>query len=263
VPIEGEIDGGRSVDWGCIAGDYARHRPGPPDSFYERLRDVGVGRSGQRLLDFGTGTAALARRFGANGCHVVGVDVSRPSLIQATQQDSPVTVHYVGGRAEALPLRDDHFDVIIANQCWLYFDKSLTVPEVRRVLTRDGVLVTSHFNFMPREDTIVGQSEALVLRYNPHWSGADWPGIVPEIPPWSRGVAVVRARICYDEAIWFTREEWRGRMRALRGIGPSLAPEDVEAFDRDHEALLARIAPERFPLMHRIDAHVFGFDEGN
>ena len=71
----------------------------------------------------------------------------------------------------------------------------------------------------------------------------------------------MRARICYDEAIWFTREEWRGRMRALRGIGASLAPEDVEAFDRDHEALLARIAPERFPLMHRIDAHIFGLND--
>ena len=261
MPSEGDIDGGRSVDWGRVAGDYARHRPGPPDSFYERLRDVGVGRSGQRLLDLGTGTGSLARRFAANGCRVVGVDISRASLIQAKQQDSPVKVNYVGGRAEALPLHDNDFDVVIANQCWLYFDKSRTVPEVRRVLTRDGVLVTSHFNFMPREDAIVRQSEALVLSYNPHWTGADWSGVVPEIPDWSRGRASVRARICYDEAIWFTREEWRGRMRALRGIGASLAPEDVEAFDRDHEALLARIAPERFPLMHRIDAHIFGLND--
>ncbi|PYR34277.1 MAG: hypothetical protein DMF89_25625 [Acidobacteria bacterium] len=44
---------------------------------------------GQRLLDLGTGTGALARRFAANGCHVVGVDISRPSLIQAKQQDPP------------------------------------------------------------------------------------------------------------------------------------------------------------------------------
>jgi hypothetical protein len=56
---------------------------------------------------------------------------------------------------------------VIANQCWLYFDKVRTVPEVRRVLKPTGVLVTSHFNFMPRADDIVRQSEELVLRYNP------------------------------------------------------------------------------------------------
>jgi hypothetical protein len=63
---------------------------------------------------------------------------------------------------------------------------------------------------MPRQDAIVRQSEALVLRYNPQWTGADWNGVVPEQPERSRGVAAVRARLCYDEAIWFTREEWRG-----------------------------------------------------
>src|SRR5262245_22041018 len=135
MPAEGEIDGGRSVDWGRIASDYSQYRPGPPDSFYERLRSEGVGNSGQRLLDLGTGTGALALRFAVSGCRVVGVDISQPSLIHVTHQDSPVKVHYIAGMAELLPLRDDLFHVVIASQCWLYFDKSLTVPEVRRVMT--------------------------------------------------------------------------------------------------------------------------------
>ena len=29
----------------------------------------------------------------------------------------------------------------------------------------------------------------------------------------------------------------------------------------EKDALLARIAPERFPLMHRIDAHIFGLND--
>ena len=67
----------------------------------------------------------------------------------------------------------------------------------------------------------------------------------------------IRARICYDEAIWFTREEWRGRMRALRGIGASLSGEQVDAFDREHGALLRCIAmcPSRSPqplLLRRV-----------
>ena len=251
------VDGGRPIDWGRVANDYARYRAGPPDSFYEQLRAVAVGLPHQRFLDLGTGTGALARRFAGNGCDVIGLDISLPSLLQALQ--APGAVRYVAAMAEALPFHGGSFDVVIASQCWLYFDKDRTVPEVRRVLRPSGVLVTSHLSFLPRLDDIVRQSEALVLRYNPDWTGADWDGFVPAQPEWSRDVAVVRARICYDEAIWFTRDEWRGRMRALRGIGASLPPEDVEAFDRDHDALLRRIAPEQFPLMHRIDAHVFAF----
>jgi hypothetical protein len=34
------IDAGRPIDWGRVANDYARYRPGPPDSFYEQLRAV-------------------------------------------------------------------------------------------------------------------------------------------------------------------------------------------------------------------------------
>lgn len=137
-----EIDAGRPVDWGRIADEYDRYRPGPPDSFYESLRASGVGLSGQRFLDLGTGTGAMARRFAASGCRVVGVDISLPSLVQAMQEQSA-----------------------------------------------------------PREV----------------------------------------------------------RMRALRGIGASLPSAQVEGFDRDHDVLLRRIAPERFPLTHRIDAHVFTF----
>lgn len=254
-----EIDAGRPIDWGKVAGDYARYRPGSPDSFYEQLRTLDIGLPHQRLLDLGTGTGALAQRFVANGCRVVGVDISLLSLLHANQPQATVRARYVAAAAEALPFHEASFDVVTANQCWLYFDKRRAVTEVRRVLVHGGVLVTSHFNFMPRQDAIVRESERLVLQYNPHWTGADWDGSVPEQPEWSCGVAAVRARSCYDEAVWFTREEWRGRMRALRGIGASLSREQVEAFDRDHDALLRRIAPDRFPLMHRIDAHVFTF----
>ena len=42
--------------------------------------------------------------------------------------------------------------------------------------------------------------------------------------------------------------------------GPELAHQ-VAAFDAEHDALLARIAGETFTVLHRIDAHVFDFNE--
>ena len=67
----------------------------------------------------------------------------------------------------------------------------------------------------------------------------------------------VVSRLVFDVALPFTRASWRGRLRACRGVGASLEPNAVRAFDRDHEGLLERIAPERFDIPHRIDAHLF------
>ena len=110
---------------------------------------------------------------------------------------------------------------------------------------------------MPRLDPLVRASEELVLRHNPDWSAGDWTGRIPSRPRWSRDEFVLRAMFFYDEGIPFTQETWRGRIRALRGIGAALSPSEVEAFDRAHAKLLSEIAPSEFSVLHRIDAHIF------
>ena len=55
------------VDFGKTADDYAAHRAGFPRALFDRLAAMGIGRSGQRLLDLGTGTGTLARGFAGGG----------------------------------------------------------------------------------------------------------------------------------------------------------------------------------------------------
>jgi hypothetical protein len=43
-------------------------------------------------------------------------------------------------------------------------------------------------------------------------------------------------------------------MRACRGIGATLSREQTEAFDREHDALLTALVPDRFFVLHRVDA---------
>jgi hypothetical protein len=62
-----------------------------------------------------------------------------------------------------------------------------------------------------------------------------------------------------DVAVPFTRESWRGRIRASRGVGASMSPEQVAAFDSEHAELLDRIAPPAFRLTHRVDACILRF----
>jgi SAM-dependent methyltransferase len=258
------IDAGRSIDWGRTSQDYARHRPGPPQSFYAKLAAHDVGIRGQRILDLGTGTGVLAREFARRGCVVAGVDVSAEQIEAAKRlaADEALAIDFRVAAAEETPFDGASFDVATANQCWLYFDLSRVIPELQRLLRPRGRLVVSHFSYLPRLDPVARASEELVLRFNPDWGAADYDGKIPARPGWSREAFELRAMWYYDEPIAFTRESWRGRIRALRGIGASLPSEQVRAFDEEHAALLDRIAPEEFTILHRIDVHVFEFRDG-
>lgn len=253
-----EIDHGRPLDWGKTSADYAEHRPGPPDSYYGRLAELGIGRPGQRILDLGTGTGVLARRFAAQGATVAGIDIS-PGQIETARRlagRDRVEVDFRVAPAERVPHPDASFDAITANQAWLYFDRPRTVAELKRLLAPGGVFMNSGFSWLPRADAIARRTEEVVLAHNPQWTTGDWSGEIPERPAWSVNDFRVRAWFFYDEAIPFTRDTWRGRMRACRAIGASLAPDEVARFDRALAEVLAREAPERFSVLHRIDAHI-------
>ena len=75
-------------DFGAAASDYATHRAGFPDSFFARLRALGIGRPAQRVVDLGTGTGTLARGLAAAGCAAFGVDHSHAMVAEARRQRS-------------------------------------------------------------------------------------------------------------------------------------------------------------------------------
>ena len=53
-----------------------------------------------------------------------------------------------------------------------------------------------------------------------------------------------------DLDVPFTRESWNGRIKACRGIGASLPPEEIAAWETEHLQLLGQLAPEYFTIRH-------------
>jgi SAM-dependent methyltransferase len=255
------IDRGRTIDWGATSGDYAAFRPGPPDEFYDRLRALGIGLPRQRILDLGTGTGVVARALARHGSVLAGIDIAPAQIAEARRLAAAeqLQIDFRVAPAEDPPFANHSFDVATANQCFLYFDQERTLAAVRRLLVPGGRLVTSHFNWLPSIDPIAGASEQLILKFNSAWLAAGFDGKIEPVPDWIPKDILLEGFFWFDVDVPSDRKAWRGRIRASRGIGASLPASEVEAFDKEHAALLERIAPETFSIRHRIDAHIFRF----
>lgn len=248
------------MDFDRVAGDYAAFRAGFPEELFVRLRAMGVGLAGQRVLDLGTGTGALARGFAAAGCSVTGIDPAPALLDQARRLDAQarVEVTYGVGPAEQTGMAAASWDVVTAGQCWHWFDRNRAAQEARRLLVDGGALVICHRDYLVLAGNVCDATEELVLRYNPGWTMAGGTGIHPEWTIDAAGGGFVGLEtFSFDIEVAYTHEAWRGRMRTCNGVGASLPEATVADFD----AALGRLLAERYPaepllVPHRVWALV-------
>src|SRR5215831_13742799 len=159
------------IDFGKTAKDYASHRAGFPPSFYEWLERYGVGATGKRVVDLGTGTGTLARGFAQRGSSVVGIDPSSRLLEQARllAGRENLEIEFVSGTAETTGIADRSVDLVCAGQCWHWFDRSRAAAECRRIPKPGGYAVIAHFDWIPLPGNVVAATESLIRSHNPNW----------------------------------------------------------------------------------------------
>lgn len=244
------IDNGNPFDWGRTSEDYAKFRDIYPQAFYQKILERNLCTDGQSVLDLGTGTGVLPRNMYRYGAKWTATDISENQIAQARILSEGMDIDYHVAATEDIDFPDDFFDVVTACQCFWYFDHETLMPKLWRMLRQGGSILVLYMAWLPFEDKIAGESEKLVLKYNPDWSGAG----ETVHPIWIPDCYKEKFELAYHEEfllhVPFTRESWNGRMKACRGIGASLSERQIADWEEEHKKLLVQIAPEKFEVLH-------------
>ena len=106
--------------------------------------------------------------------------------------------------------------------------------------------------WLPYEDQVAYKSEEIILKYNPKWTGCGdtvHPVWVPdEYMEYFDLISQEEFRV----DIPFSREAWHGRMRACRGVGASMSPEELKKWDEEHWEMLMDNTNEEFYIKHYV-----------
>lgn len=237
---------GAQVDFGNTATDYATHRAGFPQAFFDLLHKRGWVQASQKAIDLGCGTGTVARGLAQLGLDVTGVDPAQNLLTAARALNAKdgATVHYVNAYAETTGLPGFAYHLVTAGQCWHWFDRPRAATEARRLLTYGGRIIIAHFDWLPQPGSVVEITEKLILRHNPDWVGAGGTGIYPN---WLQDLANAGfdqiETASFDVIQPYSHAAWRGRIRASAGIAASLSEEQT----RDFDAQLAQTVSDHFP----------------
>jgi SAM-dependent methyltransferase len=251
--INKDIDNGTAFDFGRASSDYAKYRDIYPVEFYNRIIELGLCIKGQCVLDLGTGTGVLPRNLYAHGAKFIGADISENQIEQARllSKEAGMNIDYTIASAENFDFPDKSFDVVTACQCFQYFDKAVALPRIHKVLKDNGYFCILFMAWLAEESDIARDTEDLVLKYNPKWTGGRIRRYTPpKTPEWAEELFTAETIEGFDVNVTFTRESWHGRMKSCRGIGAStLSTEEKLMFDKELWEYLQSV-PETFDILH-------------
>lgn len=224
---------------------YERPRPSyPQDSIDWLVAQTGLG-AGNTVVDLGAGTGKLTRLLLPTGARVIAVEPIAEMRVHI--QGAEV----LDGTAEAIPLPDESADVVTVAQALHWFDQDRALPEIHRVLRRDGYLVL-FWNMRDLDDPIQrGVEDLLGPMRN------DVPGQI--LGAWREPLA--RSALFGSETVGefrieqqFTTDDLCDRVASTSFVA-ALPPVD-------REVLLVRVralthgVPEPFAFPYKTEVHV-------
>lgn len=170
--------------------------------------EVGSGRGG--------GASYVHRYLGPR--KTVGLDRSPAAVELSNRREATEGLEYVVGDAEALPMEDAQFDVVLnVESCHCYGSVPLFLREVHRVLRPGGSLLITDLRLAPRQEAFDAELEASpfeIVRRADITAGVV-RGLVKDTPRRNRMVAETTGR-------------WSGLMTWFSGVQGSATFRDLD-----------------------------------
>lgn len=159
------------ADFRDNAATYARIRPGYPPALFARLKAWLGPITAPWVLDVGAGSGQATRDLATWPNVTVAALDREPAMLRAWPP--PPAVLPVVGAAEALPFRDETFDLVVAAQAAHWFDFATFAREALRVLRSGGVAAIWTYGLIEIEPAI----DVIIRHLHDITLGADWePG---------------------------------------------------------------------------------------
>jgi ubiquinone/menaquinone biosynthesis C-methylase UbiE len=224
-------------DWDRMADVYVREIDRRFAPVVEAFADSAALRTGERVLDLGTGTGAVARRAAADvgpGGRVVGVDVSAEMIARARRAAAQVTtpaLTFIQARAESVPTRDEVFDVVLACLSMMYvIDRAAAAREIARVLGRGGRFLAAAWAGPEHCDIVRFQQAAARFAGPPPVAGVG-PGALADPGEFLRQLAAAGITAAVEtHSFGFDFPDFQSAWDALAGVtAATLPPEQKHA----------------------------------
>jgi SAM-dependent methyltransferase len=211
------------------------------------LRRAALG-AGERVLDLGTGTGAVAKRaagiVGTSG-GVVAVDIS-PEMLERARHSAAVlglgNLAFLAGRAEAIAAEDTTFDVVLASLSMMYvIDRAAGAREIARVLKPGGRFVAAVWAGPDQSDIVLFQQTAAPFAGPPPVPGVG-PGALADASDFLRQLAAagIRARV-ETETLGFEFPDFASAWDTLAGVTAAQLPPERQQEAKD--AVVAAMYP--------------------
>jgi len=224
-------------------------------------------RSGEQILDIGTGTGWAARLAARRGAHVTGIDIA-PGMLDAAAQLAAGTEpmpEFLRAPAESLPFEDDRFNGVMSTYGVIFTpEPAAAIDEMARVVKPGGRIALA--TWLDAPEGYIAEFFGLIGR----WSDAPPPSPSPfdwGRPDWIESAFDGRFDVaCREqETLLYAPDVETVWTEYLEGFGPVAAthaalPEENRsefrdaflAFHRPYETHLGVVIPRRALLVRGI-----------
>src|SRR5215472_15417919 len=132
---------------GWTAGDFGKLAPHIQHEAEEFVDRIGL-KPGMKVLDVGCGTGNQSIPAARAGAIVTGVDIAPNLLVQAEARakDEGLIIRFLEGDAEALPVDDGEFDVVMSMFAAMFAPQpKVAAAEMMRVCRPGGLIAMANW----------------------------------------------------------------------------------------------------------------------